>query len=81
MKLMKELVERAKAPSPAFWVKVRNLATVVGSSAFTFFTVDKTFELGMNPTIISVSTYTFAVCAALVGAAVLTKQDGIVPTK
>ena len=79
MKLMKELVERVKAPSPVFWVKVRNLATVIGSSAFTFFTVDKTFELGMNPNIISVSTYTFAVCAALVGAAILTKQDGVLP--
>ena len=79
MKLMKELVERVKAPSPVFWVKVRNLATAIGSSAFTFFTVDKTFELGINPTIITVSTYTFAVCAALVGAAVLTKQDGALP--
>ena len=79
MKLMKEIVERVKAPTPVFWVKVRNTATVVGSSAFTFFTVDKTFDLGMNPTIISVSTYTFAVCAALVGAAILTKQDGVLP--
>ena len=79
MNLMKELVERVKAPSPVFWVKVRNFATGVGSSAFTLFTVDKTFELGLNPSLISASTYVFAFAAALVGAAVLTKQDGALP--
>ena len=79
MNMMKEIIDRVKAPTPTFWKKMRNLGVAIGSSAFTVFMVNKTFELGLPEKIITVSTYVFTACAALVGSALLTKQDGLLP--
>lgn len=81
MKLVNEVLDRLKSPTPTFWVKIRNIGVGIGSSAFTVFMVNKTFELGLPEKLITVSTYVFTACAALVGSAVLTKQDGLIKDK
>lgn len=78
MKLGNELLERLKSPTPSFWKKMRNIGVGIGSAAFTVFMVNKTFELGLPEKLITVSTYVFTACAALVGSAALTKQDGLI---
>ena len=79
MNMAKEILDRIKSPTRVFWKKMRNLGVAIGSAAFTVFMVNKTFELGLPDKIIDISTYVFTACAALVGSAILTKQDGIIP--
>lgn len=70
-----ELIDRWKAKSPAFFVKAKKVAYSVGGSAIAVLVANKTFELGLNETLVSVIGYVVAVCAGVAGTAKLTKDQ------
>lgn len=75
MKIVKELKERLASPTPEFWIRVRNLAITIGSGAGSVLAAESMMTLELNETLLSICKYTFTACVAIVGSAVLTKQD------
>ena len=75
MKILKEFKERLFSPTPEFWIRVRNLAITIGSGAGSVWIAESTMALELNETLLSICKYVFTACVAIVGSAVLTKQD------
>ncbi|MFA6918436.1 MAG: hypothetical protein WC285_06480 [Candidatus Gracilibacteria bacterium] len=72
---MKELINRFKAETPHFWVKVRTIAIMVLGSCTAIWLANSTMDLQLDPHILTICKYAIAVSAATGLNAQLTKTD------
>lgn len=63
-KLWSELKTRWKSEMPKFWKKVRAFALWIGSSSLSVIIANRSLELEIDETIISICSYIVAACAA-----------------
>lgn len=77
MELIKSIIERWNAETPAFFLGVKKLALSLGSSATAILIANETFSLGLDEPILSLCKYAIAVCAAMG----MTSQLTMVPPK
>ena len=71
---MNELLDRWKAKSPAFWVKVKKYALAIGTAAVAIWTINSTMGLELDEWILDVCKYSIAAAAAFGLSAQLTKE-------
>lgn len=71
---MKELINRFKAELPAFWVKVRNLAIGVATSAILLIQANIELDLELSSDFIQWCKYVIAASIAISGSAQFTKK-------
>lgn len=71
---MNELAKRFMAELPAFWVKVRNLAIGVATSAIALTVANTEMNLGLSADLIQWCKYVIAASVAIVGSAQFTKK-------
>lgn len=64
-KLWKTLKDRWCAKIPVFWKRVKKIAISIGTPALAIVIADRTWGLGIDPTIISVCGYIVAACAGM----------------
>jgi hypothetical protein len=77
MELIKLIVDRWNAETPAFFLRIKKLALSLGTSATAILIANETFSLGLDEPILSLCKYSIAVCAAMG----MTSQLTMVPPK
>lgn len=60
---MKELIDRWKSKSPEFWIKVKKIALVIGTSAVGVWTINSTMGLDLDKWIIEICKYSIGIAA------------------
>jgi hypothetical protein len=75
MDSIKTVLERWKAESPPFFLKLKKVALKVGGSAAAVVTANAIMGLNLNTTLISVLSYAVAACAAIAGTAQLSQKN------
>ncbi len=73
---MKEIINRLKAETPIFWVKIRTIAVTVMGSCTAIWVANSAMNLQLDTHILSVCKYMIAISAATGLNAQLTKTDG-----
>lgn len=71
---MKELIERWQAKSPAFWVKIQQLAISIGTGGIGILTINEAMNLQLDGWIITCVKYAIVAGAAFGLSAKLTKE-------
>ena len=77
MELIKSIIERWNAETPAFFLGVKKLALSLGSSATAILVANESFSLGLDEPVLTLCKYVIAVCAAMG----MTSQLTMVPPK
>ena len=72
---MKELRRRWAAESPIFWKKVKKTAIQIGSACGTALIARNVWGINYHPIVITVLSYTIAVCSAIAGTAQFTTNS------
>ena len=77
MELIKLIIERWNAETPAFFLGVKKLAVSLGSSATAILVANETFSLGLDEPVLTLCKYAIAACAAMG----MTSQLTMIPPK
>jgi len=70
-----EIIKRFNAETPVFWKKAQKAALSLGGSATAVIVANAHLTLNLPGTLITVLSYTIAVCAAVAGTAQFTRKD------
>jgi len=71
---MKQLIDRWKAESPAFFIQLKKLAFKVGGSSAAVLVANSSMGLNLNTVLLTCLGYVVAACVAIAGTAQLTKE-------
>lgn len=75
MSIIKTIKNRWNSETPKFFRRIKKLSITLGSSATAVWTMNSSMDLGLDDSILEVSKYLIAFCAAMGLTAQLTRVD------